>query len=201
MKVLVADSIAEEGLKTLRDYAQVDIKTGLKPQEIISIIGDYEGLLVRSQTQVTADVISAGKKLQVIGRAGVGVDNIDLDAATKQGIIVVNAPTGNTISAAEHTIALMLCLARYIPQANASLKGGAWKRNDFMGTEVRGKTLGIIGLGNVGSEVVRRARGLEMQLIAHDPFVSVDYAKNLQAELVPLEKLLKESDFVTLHMP
>ena len=201
MKVLVADHISEEGLKTLRNCAQVDVKTGLKPPEIISIIGDYEVLLVRSQTQVTADVIKAGKKLQVIGRAGVGVDNIDLDAATKQGIIVVNAPTGNTISAAEHTIALMLCLARYIPQANVSLKGGAWKRNDFMGTEVRGKTLGIIGLGNVGSEVARRARGLEMKLLAYDPFVSVDYAKNLQVELVTLEKVLKESDFITLHLP
>ncbi len=201
MKVLVTDPISEEGLQLLRNYAQVDTRIGAKSPEIISIIGDYEALLVRSQTQVTADVIRAGKKLQVIGRAGVGVDNIDLDEATRQGIIVVNAPTGNTISAAEHTIALMLCLARYIPQANAVLKTGVWRRNDFMGTEVRGKTLGLIGLGNVGSEVARRARGLEMRIIALDPFVSVDYARNLQVELVSMEQILKESDFISLHLP
>ena len=201
MKVLVADSIWEEGVETLRDYAEVDVKTGLKPEELISIIGDYEGLIVRSQTQVTAEVIEAGKKLQVVGRAGVGIDNIDVEAATRRGIVVVNAPTGNTTSAAEHAIALMFALARQIPQANALLKSGVWRRGDFMGTEVRDKTLGIIGLGNVGSEVTRRAQGLEMRVIAHDPFVSVDYARNLQVELVPLKQLLKESDFITLHLP
>ena len=199
MKVLVSDPLSEEGIKILREYAQVDVKTGLKPEEIIPIIGDYDALAVRSQTKVTADIIKAGKKLQVIGRAGVGVDNIDVKEATRQGIIVVNAPTGNTISAAEHTIALMLSLARNIPQANTVLKSGVWKRSDFMGTEIRGKTLGIIGLGNVGSEVARRARGLEMRLIARDPFISADHAHNLQVELVPLKKLLKESDFITLH--
>jgi len=201
MKVLVADPIANEGIDILSSCAQVDTKIGLKPEEIISIIGDYEALVVRSQTQVSADVIEAGKKLQVIGRAGVGVDNIDVEEATRRGIVVVNAPTGNTISAAEHTIALMLSLARHIPQANAMLKSGVWRRSDFMGTEVRNKTLGIIGLGNVGSEVARRARGLEMKLIAYDPFISVDYAHNLQVELVPLKQLLKESDFITLHIP
>ncbi len=172
MKVLVTEHIAEEGLNILRQYAQVDVKVGLKPEEIIAIIGDYEAMVVRSQPQVTAPMIQAGKKLQVIGRAGVGVDNIDVEAATKQGVIVVNAPTGNTISAAEHTIALMLALARHIPQANASLKSGAWKRADFMGTEVRGKTLGIVGLGRVGSEVARRALGMEMKLLGYDPFIS-----------------------------
>ncbi len=201
MKVLVADPISDEGIDILRSYAQVDIKLGLKSEEIISTIGDYEALVVRSQTQVSAKVIEAGKKLQVIARAGVGVDNIDVEEATRRGIAVVNAPTGNTISAAEHTIALMLSLARYIPQANAMLKSGVWQRSDFMGTEVRNKTLGIIGLGNVGSEVARRARGLEMKLIAYDPFISVDYAHNLQVELVSLEQLLKESDFITLHLP
>ncbi|GAI25650.1 unnamed protein product, partial [marine sediment metagenome] len=129
------------------------------------------------------------------------VDNIDVDEATQRGIVVVNAPTGNTISAAEHTIALMLSLARHIPQANAVLKSGVWRRSDFMGTEVRDKTLGIIGLGNVGSEVARRARGLQMKLVAHDPFISVDHARNLQVELVSLKQLLKESDFITLHLP
>jgi len=201
MKVLVADPISSEGIDILRSYAQVDIKLGLKSEEIISTIGDYEALIVRSQTQVSAKVIEAGKKLQVIGRAGVGVDNIDVEEATRRGIVVVNAPTGNTISAAEHTIALMLSLARHIPQANAMLKSGVWQRSDFMGIEVRNKTLGVIGLGNIGSEVARRARGLEMKLIAYDPFLSVDYAHNLQVELVSLEQLLKESDFITLHLP
>jgi D-3-phosphoglycerate dehydrogenase len=201
MKVLVADPVSNEGIKILNQCAQVDVKTGLKPEELISIIGDYEALIVRSQTQVTAEVIAAGKKLEVIGRAGVGVDNINVEEATKRGIIVVNAPTGNTISAAEHTIALMLALARNIPQANTVLKSGAWERNKFMGTEVRGKTLGIIGLGNVGSEVARRAGGLEMKLLGFDPFISVDLARNLQVELVPLEQLFKESDFITLHVP
>ncbi len=201
MKVLVADPISNEGVDILRSYAQVDVKTGLAPEEIISTIGDYEGLVVRSQTKVSAKVIEAGKKLQVIGRAGVGVDNIDVEEATRRGIVVVNAPTGNTISAAEHAIALMLSLARHIPQANTVLKSGVWQRSNFMGTEVRGKTLGIIGLGNVGSEVARRARGLEMKLIAYDPFISTDHARNLQVELGPLKKLLKESDFITLHIP
>jgi len=201
MKVLVADPISNAGIEILSGCAQVDVKPGLKPEEIIAIIGDYEALVVRSQTQVSAEVIEAGKKLQVIGRAGVGVDNIDVGEATRRGILVVNAPSGNTVSAAEHSIALMLSLARHIPQANASLKSCVWRRSDFMGTEVRGKTLGIIGLGNVGSGVARRALGLEMKLIAYDPFISVDHARNLQVELVPLEQLLKESDFISLHMP
>jgi D-3-phosphoglycerate dehydrogenase len=201
MKVLIADPVSEKGIDILRKSTEVDVKTGLKPEELISIIGDYEALVVRSQTQVTAEIIAAGKKLQVIGRAGVGVDNVDIAEATQRGVVVVNAPTGNTISAAEHTIALLLALARHIPQANSSLKGGAWKRSHFMGTEVRNKTLGLIGLGNVGSEVARRARGLEMRLIANDPFISEEHAKNLQVELVTMKKLLKEADFITLHTP
>ena len=201
MKVLIADPISDEGIKIIRGCAEVDINTGLKPDELIAIIGDYKALIVRSQTQVTAEVIAAGGKLQVIARAGVGVDNIDLDEATRRGIVVVNAPTGNTVSAAEHTIALMLSLARHIPQANILLKSGVWARSNFMGTEVRNKTLGIVGLGNVGSEVARRARGLEMKIIAHDPFISVELANNLQVKLVPIKQLLEESDFITLHLP
>jgi D-3-phosphoglycerate dehydrogenase len=200
-KVLVADSISEKGLEMLRQEAQVDVRTGLKPEELSAIIGDYEALLVRSQTQVTAAVIAAGHKLQVIGRAGVGVDNIDIDAATERGIIVVNAPTGNTISAAEHTIGLIFALARHIPQADASLKSGAWKRSQFMGSEIRGKTLGIIGLGHIGSEVAKRARGLEMKVLAYDPFLSEERARQLLVELAPLDRLLRESDFVGLHVP
>ncbi len=201
MKVLIADPISEEGIDILRSQAEVDIRLELKPEELLSIIGDYEALVVRSQTQVTAKVIEAGKKLLVIARAGVGVDNIDVEEATRRGVVVVNAPTSNTTAAAEHTIALMLALARHIPQANATLKSGLWQRNNFIGTEVRNKTLGIIGLGNIGSEVARRARGLEMKVIAHDPFISIDHARNLQVELVSLEQLLKDSDFITLHTP
>jgi D-3-phosphoglycerate dehydrogenase len=201
MKVLVADKIAQEGIDMLSSHAQVDVNTKQKEEQIISIIIDYEAMIVRSQTKVTADIIEAGKKLQVIGRAGVGVDNIDIEAATRQGIIVVNAPTGNTISAAEHTIALLLALARNIPQANTSLKSCQWRRSDFMGTEVKGKTLGIVGLGNVGSEVAIRARGFDMKIIGHDPFISIERASNLQVELVTLEQLFKYSDFITLHIP
>ena len=201
MKVLIADPISKTGIDILREYAEVDVKTGLKPGEITAIIGDYEALVVRSQTRVSAEVIAAGNKLQIIARAGVGVDNIDVGEATKRGIVVVNAPTGNTISAAEHTIALMLSLARHIPQANTVLKSGVWQRSDFMGTEVKDKTLGIIGVGNVGSEVAKRARGLQMKLIAYDPFISVEHAKKLQVEIVPLEQILKEADFITLHLP
>jgi D-3-phosphoglycerate dehydrogenase len=201
MKVLIADPISKTGIDILRENAEVDVKTGLKPEEITAIIGDYEALVVRSQTQVSAEVIAAGNKLQIIARAGVGVDNIDVGEATKRGIVVVNAPTGNTISAAEHTIALMLSLARHIPQANTVLKSGVWQRSDFMGTEVKDKTLGIIGVGNVGSEVAKRASGLQMKLIAYDPFISVEHAKKLQLEIVPLEQILKEADFITLHLP
>ncbi|RJO62225.1 MAG: phosphoglycerate dehydrogenase [Dehalococcoidia bacterium] len=201
MNVLVADPLAQEGIDILKQYANVDVKTKLKPEEIKAIIGNYEALIVRSQTRVTADIIEAGTKLIVIGRAGVGVDNIDTQAATKRGIIVVNAPTGNTISAAEHAVALMLSLARNIPQANTSLKNCEWKRNEFMGTEVRGKTLGIVGLGNVGSEVARRAQGLEMKLIGYDPFVTAERAKKMSVDMKTLDEIWKEADFITLHVP
>lgn len=201
MKVLVVDPVAEEGVELLRSQAEVDVKLGIKPDELQKIIGEYDALIVRSETKVTADIIKAGKKLQVIARAGVGLDNIDVEAATKHGIVVVNAPTGNTIAAAEHTLALMLALARHIPQANTKLKSGIWQRTEFMGTELRNKTLGIVGLGNVGSEVARRAQAFKMRLIGYDPFVSPDYAQNLGVELVSLEQLLRESDFITLHLP
>lgn len=201
MKVLVTDGVSEEGIECLRACAQVDVKTTMKPEELTKIIGDYEALIVRSQTQVTDKIIEAGKKLMVIGRAGVGIDNINVDAATQRGIIVVNAPTGNTISATEHTIALMLALSRHIPQAYISLKGGKWDRNKFTGTELRGKTLGIIGLGNIGAEVARRARSFEMKLLGFDPFVSAERASQLQVNMVPFEQLLKQSDFITLHIP
>lgn len=201
MKILVADPIAKEGLEILRNYAQVDIKLKLKPEELKAIIGNYDALIVRSQTQVPAEIIEAGEKLKVIGRAGVGVDNIDVAAATKKGIVVVNAPTANTVSAAEYTIALMLALSRNIPKANSQLKSGRWQRKELVGTELRNKTLGIIGLGNVGSEVAKRAQAFEMCVIAHDPFVSTNYARKLKVDLVPLDQLLEQSDFITLHVP
>lgn len=203
MKVLVADKLNKAGVEALKAEPgiEVDVKTGLKPEELKSIIGDYEGLVVRSDTQVTADIIEAGKKLIVVGRAGVGVDNIDLNAATQHGIIVVNAPTSNTTSAAEHAFGLMLALARHIPQANNRLREGFWERTEYVGSELKGKCLGVIGLGNVGSEVSRRAIAFEMRVLGYDPFVTAEYAKKLGVELVELPRLLKESDFITLHIP
>ena len=201
MKVLVTDGTSEEGVACLKGVAHVDMKPVLKPEELLAIISDYEGLIVRSASTVTAQVIEAGKKLMVIGRAGVGIDNIDVNAATQRGIIVVNAPTGNTIAAAEHTIGLMMSLARHIPQANASLKGGQWLKSKYTGIEVRNKTLGIIGLGNIGAAVARRAQGLEMKVIAFDPFVSAERAKQLMVTMVSLEDLFKTSDFITIHTP
>ncbi|MFI5178301.1 MAG: phosphoglycerate dehydrogenase [Vicinamibacterales bacterium] len=199
-KILVADPIAQDGIDILKREAEVDVRTGLPPDELLRIIPEYHALVVRSETKVTADVFAAGKQLQAVGRAGVGVDNIDLNAATQRGVIVVNAPLGNTISAAEHAIGLMLALARHIAEANASLKGGAWKRSQFVGVELRGKTLGVVGLGQVGSEVARRAKGLDMNVVAYDPFVSPERAAMLGVELAPsLDELLPVADFLTLH--
>jgi D-3-phosphoglycerate dehydrogenase / 2-oxoglutarate reductase len=198
-RVLVADPVAEDGIEILNQSTEVDVRTGLKPDELAAIIGDYDALVVRSETKVTAAIFDAGHRLQVVGRAGVGVDNIDLDAATQHGVVVVNAPTGNTTSAAELAVALMLALARHIPAADASLKGGQWQRSRFVGIELRGKTLGIIGLGQVGSEVARRARSFEMRLLAFDPFVPEDRARALGVEVCSLETLLESSDFVTVH--
>ena len=200
-KILVADNIATEGIDVLKSGADVDVKLGLNPAELKGIIGDYDALVVRSETKVTAEVIEAGQKLRVIGRAGIGVENIDLKAATRNGIVVVNAPAGNVVSTAEHTLALLLALARHVPQACTQLRAGEWNRGKFIGTELRNKTLGVVGLGRVGSEVARMAKGLEMRLISHDPFVSVEHAQYLGVELVSWEELLKRSDFITIHVP
>jgi D-3-phosphoglycerate dehydrogenase len=198
-RVLVTDPLAQPGIELLSREAEVDVRLGLRGADLVAAIEGYDALVVRSETKVTREVIEAGRNLQVIGRAGVGVDNIDLDAATERGIVVVNAPLGNIVSAAEHTIALLCALARNIPQADASLRSGRWERSRFVGVELRGKTLGIIGLGQVGSEVARRARGLEMHVLAHDPFVSPERASVLGVDLVTLDDLLARSDFVTLH--
>ena len=200
MKALVADRISKEGLDILdRTLAEVDIKLNLKPEELKSIIGDYDALIVRSQTKVTAEIIRAGRNLKIIARAGAGVDNIDVEEATRQGILVVNAPTSNTIAVAEHVFGLMLALIRHIPQSSAKLQSGVWARNEFMGTELRGKTLGIIGLGKIGAEVAKRAQAFEMEVIAYSPSLSSEHAAGLGVKLVPLEYLLKKSDFISLH--
>ena len=199
-KILVADPIAQDGIDILKREADVDVRTGLSHEQLIEIIPDYAALIVRSETRVTPEVFAAAKELRAVGRAGVGVDNIDLNAATERGVVVVNAPQGNTISAAEHTIGLMLALARHIPEADASLRGGEWKRSKFIGVELRGKTLGVVGLGQVGSEVARRGKGLDMHVVAYDPFVSTERAHMLGVDLAEsLDELLAQADFVTLH--
>jgi len=200
-RILVADPLAEDGVNRLRREGEVTVANKLGEAELVERIGDYDALVVRSETKVTAAVIEAGKKLRVVGRAGVGVDNIDVAAATRRGILVVNAPRGNIVAAAEHTIALVLALARSVPQADASIHRGEWTRSKFTGVEIRGKTLGIIGLGNVGSEVSKRAHGLEMDVIAFDPVVSVERAELFNVQLVTLDELLGRADFVTVHVP
>ncbi|MCX9026464.1 MAG: phosphoglycerate dehydrogenase [Candidatus Methanoperedens sp.] len=201
MKILVSDPISDQGIEILKKEFDVDIATGLPPAELIKRIGNYEALIVRSETQVTKDVINAGKKLKIIGRAGVGVDNIDVNTATEKGIIVVNAPEGNTISAAEHTIAMMMAMSRNIPQANASLKSKKWDRKKFMGVEVRGKVLGVVGLGRIGAEVSKRAQGMEMKILAYDPFISQERAAELGVELTTVEDIVRRADYITVHTP
>ncbi len=199
-RVLIADHIAREGVEYLQQqHLQVDERVGLKPEQLIAILSDYTALVVRSETKVTAPLIAAGKQLRVIARAGVGVDNIDLEAATSAGILVVNSPTGNIVAAAEHAIAMLLAMARHIPAAQASLKEGRWERSRYLGVEIRHKTLGIVGLGKVGAEVARRAKGLEMRVIATDPFASPDLARSLGVELLSLDDVLAQADFITIH--
>jgi D-3-phosphoglycerate dehydrogenase len=200
-RILVADPLAEDGLERLRRAGEVTVVNKLTEAELIERIPDFDALVVRSETRVTESVLEAGRRLRVVGRAGVGVDNIDVAAATRKGILVVNAPRGNIVAAAEHTIALLFALARSVPQADASVKRGEWTRSKFIGTEIRGKTLGVIGLGNVGSEVAKRAHGLEMEVVAYDPVVSVERAELFNVELVALSELLARADFVTVHVP
>ncbi|MGD0281217.1 MAG: phosphoglycerate dehydrogenase [Dissulfurispiraceae bacterium] len=202
MKVLVSDNISPKGVEILRNAGlAVDVKTGLKPDELKSIIGDYHALIVRSATKATADIIDAAKNLKVIGRAGSGLDNVDKAAASKRGIVVMNTPGGNTITTAEHTIAMIFAVARKIPQATASMANGSWEKKKFMGTELYDKTLGIIGLGNIGGEVARRAQSLGMQVIAFDPFLSEEKANEMGIEKIEVEELIKRADFITVHTP
>jgi D-3-phosphoglycerate dehydrogenase / 2-oxoglutarate reductase len=200
-KVLVSDSIDQVGIDILSQVAQVDVNTNLSPEELVQTIGDYDALMIRSGTRVTAQVIEAGRQLKIIGRAGVGVDNVDVPAATRHGIIVVNSPQGNTIAAAEHALAMMLSLSRHIPAAAASMQQGQWDRKSFVGTEVYKKTLGVVGLGKIGSHVATAARAMGMKLLAYDPFISAERAEQLGCRLVEMEILFQESDYITLHIP
>jgi D-3-phosphoglycerate dehydrogenase len=201
-KVLIADALAEAGINLLREAGlHVAVRTKLSPHELIAAIPEYDAMIIRSGTQVTADVIAAARQLKVIARAGVGVDNIDIDAATPAGIIVANAPTGNVAAAAEHAVALMLSMARNIPEAHRSMRAGQWNRKAFMGVEIANKTLGLMGLGRVAAHVCRRAAGLDMKVLAHDPYVTEEYAANMGATLVDKATLLAQSDFISLHMP
>jgi D-3-phosphoglycerate dehydrogenase len=198
---LVADPIADDGVAALREHFDVDVITGQKPEELLGRIGGYEALVVRSETRVRAEHIAAAVRMRIIGRAGVGVDNIDLEAATSAGILIVNAPAGNTIAAAEHTIAMMMALARNIPQAAASMRAGRWDRKQFMGFQLRGKTLGVVGLGAIGAEVAKRAQGLEMEVVAFDPVVSEERAELINVELASLDELCRRADVISVHVP
>jgi len=202
INILIADRIAQEGIDLLRSQlpeARIDVDYGLKPEQLKGIIGNYTALVVRSETQVTSEILAVADALKIVGRAGVGVDNIDIVAATRRGIMVVNSPTGNIIAAAEHTIAMLMALARHIPAASSSTKTGKWEKSRFLGVEVRNKILGIIGLGKVGTEVARRAQGLEMQVIAFDPYVAPEQARKLDVTMLSMEEVLQQADFVTLH--
>lgn len=201
-KVLVTDKLDESGLTILKQGgSEVDYKPGIDAAELINIIGGYDALLVRSQTKATKEILESGSKLKIIGRAGVGVDNIDVETATEKGIIVVNSPEGNTIAAAEHTLALMMSLARQVTIADKSCKENKWERAKFMGTELKGQTLGIIGLGKIGQRVGLVANAIGMKTLGYDPFVSKERALDLGFEKVELEEIFTRSDFITLHVP
>jgi D-3-phosphoglycerate dehydrogenase len=201
-KVLISDDLSPRAVQIFKDRGvSVDVKVGLKPDELLAIIGNYDGLAIRSATKVTQKVIAAAANLKVIGRAGIGVDNVDVPAATARGICVMNTPFGNSITTAEHAIAMMMALAREIPQADVSTQAGKWEKNRFMGVEVSGKTLGIIGCGNIGSIVADRAQGLKMHVISFDPFLSPERAKDIGVDKVELDELLRRADFISLHTP
>ncbi|MES3713613.1 phosphoglycerate dehydrogenase [Staphylococcus ureilyticus] len=202
-KILVSDPISPDGLKSLTDHSDfnVDIQTDLNETELAEIIPNYEGLIVRSQTQVTSNIIAAAPNLKVIARAGVGVDNIDVEAATKHGVIVINAPDGNTISATEHSMAMILSMARNVPQAHQSLKNGKWDRKAYRGTELYNKTLGVIGAGRIGIGVAKRAQSFGMNILAFDPYLSEDKAKELNVTRATVDEIAEQADFVTVHTP
>ncbi len=203
MKVLITDGMAKDGLEILEAATEldIDVRKGIPKEELMEIIGDFDAVIIRSATTLTEELIEAGTNLKAIGRAGIGVDNVDVEAATKKGIVVMNTPEANAITTAEHTITLMLSLARRIPEAHASLKAGKWERSKFKGIEIYGKTLGCIGLGNIGKLVAERAMGLKMNVIAYDPFLTQEAAEKLGVELVSIDDLLARADIITMHTP
>ena len=201
MRILVSDDVSEKGVAILREHFDVDVKTNMPPEELLACIGEYDGLVTRSQTQVTEEVIAAAHNLKVIGRAGVGVDNINIPAATARGIVVCNAPEGNTIAAVEHTIGMMLAVTRHIPQAHQSIQEGKWDRKSFTGIQLQGRTLGVIGVGRVGSRVAKRMQAFEMNVIGYDPYITEERAHQIGIELVDFDTLLAKSDYITIHTP
>src|SRR5215470_1183384 len=201
-RVLVTEKIADGGLDRLRSAGhEVDVQTGLSPEALVEAIVGAHALIIRSATTVTAEVLEAGTDLIVVGRAGIGLDNVDVDAATNRGVMVVNAPQSNVISAAEHTMALLLAQARNVPQAHAALTAGRWERSRWEGVELADKTLAIVGLGRIGKLVAQRALSFGMRLVAFDPYVSAERARQMSVELMPLERLIEVADFLTVHLP
>src|ERR1700748_688733 len=201
-KVLIADKLSSAAVAIFKERGvEADVKTGLSKEDLLKTVDQYDGIAIRSATKVTAEVIKAAKKLKVVARAGIGVDNVDIPAATAAGVIVMNTPFGNSITTAEHAISLMLALARELPAANASTQAGKWEKNRFMGVEITGKVLGLIGAGNIGSIVADRAKGLHMRVVAYDPYLSQERANDLGIEKVELNELLARADFITLHVP
>ncbi|MFH2100388.1 MAG: hydroxyacid dehydrogenase, partial [Pseudomonadota bacterium] len=203
MKVLVSDNLGEAGLEIFRAQPgiELDVKTGLKPDELIAIIGDYDGLAIRSATKVTAEVLAAAKNLKVVGRAGIGLDNVDIPEATRRGVVVMNTPGGNTVTTAEHAISMMLALTRNIPQATAGLKAGRWEKKTLEGREIFNKVLGVIGFGNIGTIVADRARGLRMQVIVYDPFVTPERIEKAGFTPATLDEIYAKSDYISVHVP
>src|ERR1700761_6868847 len=201
-KVLISDKLSPAAVEIFRNRGiEVDLKPGMTPAELRAVIGDYDGLAIRSATKVTKELLDAAPRLKVVGRAGIGVDNVDVRSATSRGVVVMNTPHGNTITTAEHAIAMMFALARQLPEASASTKAGKWEKNRFMGVELTAKTLGLIGCGNIGSIVADRAVGLKMRVLAYDPYLSEKRALELGGEEGELETLLSRADFITLHTP
>jgi len=201
-RVLVADDLSAEGVRILRAAGlAVDVKVGLKPEELEAVIGDYDAVAVRSATKITAKVLEKATRLKVVGRAGVGVDNVDLPAATRRGVVVMNTPGGSSVTVAELTVAMIMALSRHIAQATSSVKAGKWEKKRFQGRELAGKTLGVVGIGNIGSVVVDRCQAMKMRVLAYDPFISAEAAANMGVELVSLEELWRAADVVSLHVP
>jgi len=202
-RVLVTDTLAESGLQILRAAPDVELddRPGLKGKELLQAVAQSDALITRSGTAVTAELVNAGNRLRIIGRAGVGLDNVDVDACTARGILVINAPTANILSATEHTMAMLLSLCRNIPEAHASVKRGEWNRSKFMGIELSGKVLGVIGLGRIGTRITTRARAFGMRVIAYDPYIAQTVGEKVGADMMSLDELLGQADVITVHTP